>query len=147
MTSSTTAADDDPIRALIGAAGKAAAEGRKDEAARLLQRAEHDAPRHPLVLNEVGQRMLRSGEPERARELFAQAVKIDGSNPSLWINLAAALRSLDRHDEEMQALDRALAIEPANLRAMLQKASAQELRNDARAAAITYRKADRKSVV
>jgi aspartate beta-hydroxylase len=57
----------------------------------------------------------------------------------LWINLATALRELKQHDEEMQALQRALALEPGNVRAMLQKASLQELQNDMRAAAVTYR--------
>ena len=92
-------------------------------------------------LNELGERMLLSGDPARARELFEQAVQFDSSNASIWINLAAALRGLRRRDEEMQALQRALTLEPANLRAMLQKASLQELQNDLRGAAFTYRTA------
>jgi aspartate beta-hydroxylase len=92
-------------------------------------------------LNEIGRRMLLSGNLARAHEVLVQAARSDPSNPSAWINLAAALRGLNRHDEELQALDRALALEPANLRALLQKASIQELQNDARAAAYTYRKA------
>ena len=139
--SNVTSGDDQRIAALIGAANKALAEGRADEAARLVQQAELESPQHPLVLNEIGQRMLRSGDMVRAHELFVEAVKGAASNPSLWINLAAALRGLNRHDEEMQALDRVLAIEPANLRAMLQKASIYELQNNTRAAAFTYRKA------
>lgn len=124
--------DDQRVPTLIDAANKALANGHADEAARLVRQAELEAPQHPLVLNEVGRRMLLSGNLVRAHELFVQAVTGDSSNPSLWINLAAALRGLNRHDEEMQALDRVLAIEPANLRAMLQKASIQELQNNAR---------------
>lgn len=139
--SNTNAKGDQRIPALIDAANKALAEGRADEAARLVQQAELEAPRHPLVLNEIGRRMLLSGNLLRAHELFAEAVKGESSNASVWINLAAALRGLNRHDEELQALDRALAIEPANLRAMLQKASIHELQNNTRAAAFTYRKA------
>ena len=41
----------------------------------------------------------------------------------------------------MQALQRALTLEPNNLRAMLQTASLQELQNDTRSAAYTYRMA------
>ncbi len=92
-------------------------------------------------LNEIGQRMLLSGNPARARELFEQAVRSDAANVSMWINLAAALRGLNRRDEEMQALQRALTLEPNNLRAMLQTASLQELQNDTRSAAYTYRMA------
>src|SRR6202044_2782051 len=65
----------------------------------------------------------------------------NASNPSLWINLAAALRGVGRPDEEMAALDRVLSIEPTNLRALLQKASLQELKGQARAAAMTFRDA------
>jgi aspartyl/asparaginyl beta-hydroxylase (cupin superfamily) len=92
-------------------------------------------------LNELGERLLLSGEPARAREFFAQAVNDDSSNASIWINLAASLRGLNRRDEEMQALERALSLEPGNLRAMLQKASLQELQDDMRGAAFTYRTA------
>jgi aspartate beta-hydroxylase len=92
-------------------------------------------------LNELGERMLLSGNPAGARELFEQAVKNDAANASMWINLAAALRGLKSRDEEMQALQRALTLEPNNLRAMLQKASLHELQNDTRGAAYTYRMA------
>ncbi len=139
--SNAIALDDQRIPTLIDAANRAHAAGRADEAARLVRQAELESPQHPLVLNEIGQRMLLSGDLLRAHQLFVQAVRGDSSNPSLWINLAAALRGLNRRDEEMQALERALAIEPANLRAMLQKASLQELQNDTRAAAFTYRTA------
>lgn len=141
MTSNATASEDHRVRTLIDAAHQALATGRTDEAARLIRQAELEAPRHPLVLNEIGQRMLLSGNLLRARELFEQALAGDPSNASLWINLAATLRGLNRHEEEMLALHRALLIEPNNLRAMLQKGSLQELRNDTRAAAFTYRMA------
>ena len=98
-----------------------------------------NAPARDDQLIEIGQRMLVSGNLLRAHELFVQALDRDPDNASLWINLAAALRGLNRRDEEMLALHRALAIEPSNLRAMLQKASLQELQNNPRAAAVTYR--------
>jgi aspartate beta-hydroxylase len=139
--SNATARDDQRIPTLIDAANKALADGRADEAARLVRQAELESPQHPLVLNEIGRRMLLSGNLVRAHELFTHAVRGDSSNASLWINLAAALRGLNRQDEEMLALHRALAIEPSNLRAMLQKASLQELQNNTRAAAFTYRMA------
>lgn len=140
--SNATARDDDRrIPTLIDAANKALEEGRADEAARLARQAELESPQHPLVLDEIGRRMLVAGNLERARELFVQALSGDASSASMWINLAAALRGLNRHDEELVALDRALAIEPTNLRAMLQKASVRELQSDTRAAAVTYRKA------
>lgn len=141
QSNATPRDDDRRIPALIDAANKALEQGRGDEAERLVRQAELESPRHPLVLNEIGRRLLVAGNLERARELFAQAVAGDSPDASMWINLAAALRGLNRHDEEMVALDRALALEPANLRAMLQKASIRELQSDTRAAAVTYRKA------
>src|SRR5687767_10607712 len=92
-------------------------------------------------LNELGERMLLSGNLSQARELFEQAARSDPASASTWINLAATLRGLKRRNEEMQALQQALTLEPNNLRAMLQKASLQEIQNDTRGAAYTYRMA------
>jgi aspartate beta-hydroxylase len=136
-----TARDDQRIHTLIDAANQARAAGHADEATRLVGQAEREFPQHPLVLNEIGQRMLLCGDAVRARELFSQAVSGDSSIASLWINLAAALRALNRHDDELVALDKALSIEPGNLRALLQKASIQEQQNNTRGAAYTYRTA------
>ena len=133
--------DDQRIARLIDASKRALAQGRADEAANLVRQAELESPQHPLVLNEIGQRMLLSGNLVRARELFELAARVDSANPSIWINLAATLRGLGRRDEEMLALHRVLALEPGNLRAMLQKGSLQELQGNSRAAAVTYRAA------
>ena len=84
---------------------------------------------------------LTAGDPSGAYQVLTEAIKDEPSNPSLWLNLAAALRGLDRHDEEMGALQRVLAIEPRNLRALLQKASLLELQNKPRVAAAAYRTA------
>jgi Flp pilus assembly protein TadD len=90
--------DDQRIAKLIDASKRALAQGRTDEAANLVRQAELESPQHPLVLNEIGQRLLLSGNLVRARELFEQASRNDSSNPSIWINLAAALRGLGRRD-------------------------------------------------
>jgi aspartyl/asparaginyl beta-hydroxylase (cupin superfamily) len=136
------AADDDRrILQLIDEATNAYARGYPQEADRFLQQAQAEAPRHPLVLNEIARRMLEAGNPAGARLLLEQAVKGAPSHPSLWINLAAALRGLNRVDEEMAVIEKALALEPRNVRALLQKASLQESQGQDRAAAATYRSA------
>ena len=132
---------DQRISMLVDAAAQAFAAGRADEGERLIRQAELEAPRHPLVLNEIGRRRLTAGDMAGAYEILSQAAKDEPSNPSVWINLAAALRGLDRRDDEMQAIERVLTLEPGNLRAWLQKGSLQELQDDSRAAAITYRRA------
>jgi aspartyl/asparaginyl beta-hydroxylase (cupin superfamily) len=139
--SNTVAKDDQRIPKLIDAATQALASGRADDAGRLLQQAELEAPRHPLVLNEIGRRLLIAGNPAGAYDVLTRAVADEPSNPSLWINVAAALRGLNRGEEEMAAIEKVLAIEPANLRALLQKATLQEVQNKPRMAATTYRTA------
>ena len=131
--------DDRRIRQLIETAAQASASGRVQEADRLVRQAEAEAPRHPLVLNETARRHLMNGDAAGAHALLTQAVSQESSNASLWLNLAAALRGLKREDEERAAIDKALTLEPRNLRALLQKASLQEISGQVRAAAMTYR--------
>ena len=131
--------DDRRIRLLLENAGQASASGRVLEADKLVRQAEAEAPGHPLVLNEHARRLLLSGDFARAQALLNQAVAEDPSHASLWLNLAVALRGLGLADEEMTAIDRVLALEPRNLRALLQKASLQEIQGKPRAAAMTYR--------
>lgn len=57
------------------------------------------------------------------------------------LRIAADMRRSNRPREEMQALDQALALEPFNLRALLQKAALLELTGRPRESAVTYRKA------
>ena len=89
------------IQQLIDAAAQARQRGRVDDAGRLLRQAELEAPRHPQVLNEVARERLAAGDSLGAYQVLTEAVKAEPSNPSLWLNLAAALRGLDRLDEEM----------------------------------------------
>jgi aspartate beta-hydroxylase len=131
--------DDRRIRQLMENAAQASAGGRVQEADQLVRQAAAEAPQHPLVLNETARRLLMRGEAAAAHALLEQAVTEDPSQASIWLNLAVALRGLKLADEEMAAIDQVLAIEPRNLRAMLQKASLQELQGKPRAAAMTYR--------
>jgi aspartate beta-hydroxylase len=133
--------DDIRVRELVEAAMQAETRGQSQQAEQLLRQAEAVAPRHPLIVNEIARRLLLSGNATGAYAVLKQVTDANPSNPSLWINLAAALRGLGRPDEEMAALDKALAIEPGNLRALLQKASLQELKGLPRAAAMTFRDA------
>ncbi len=136
---STAVGDDRRIAQLIDAATQAFERGQMQDAERLFRQAQAEAPQHPLVLNEHARRMLAAGNMTGARELLEQAVKSAPAVASLWINLAASLRGLNCAAEEMAALEKALAIEPRNLRALLQKASLQELQDRPRTAAATYR--------
>lgn len=131
--------EDRHIRQLIEGAAQASAGGRVQEADGLIQRAEAEAPRHPLVLNERARRLLMRGDAVGARATLMQALTEDSSQAAIWLNLAAALRGLNMPEEEMAAVDRVLSLEPLNFRALLQKASLQELQGQRRAAAMNYR--------
>jgi aspartyl/asparaginyl beta-hydroxylase (cupin superfamily)/Flp pilus assembly protein TadD len=129
------------IRQIFQSAAQAVESGRVQDAEQLLRQAEAEAPRHPLVQNEIARQMLIAGNSAGAKELLEQAVKDDPSYATLWLNLAAALRGLKHADKELAALKKVLAIEPRNLRALLQVASLQEMQGNPRMAAATYRTA------
>ncbi|HTS22630.1 MAG TPA: aspartyl/asparaginyl beta-hydroxylase domain-containing protein [Casimicrobiaceae bacterium] len=136
---STAVSEDRRVAQLIDAATQAFERGQTQDGERLLRQAQTEAPQHPLVLNEIARHMLAAGDPAGARQLLERALQSAPSVTSLWLNLAAALRGLGRADEEMAAVEKALALEPRNLRALLQKGSLQELQGRSRAAAATYR--------
>jgi aspartate beta-hydroxylase len=133
-----SANDETLIRGLIQQAEKASAAGQRDEAQRLLARAEASAPQNPLVLNARAVDLLQTGNAAQARELLERALRIEAGNPSLWMNLATALRALGLRDDEERALQSVLAIEPRHLFALLQKAELLEFRGKTKAAATAY---------
>ena len=135
-----TPADNATVLGMIQASRAAGAAGRRGEAEQLLTRVAQLAPAHPAVLNELGLTMMQRGEPARARELFERATRADPGHPSLWSNLAASLHALNA-PEELEAIEKALALEPRHLASLLQKATYIEQRGDPRSAARVYRNA------
>jgi len=136
-----SANDEALIHGLIQQAERAQAAGQREEALQLLARAEAQAPQHPLVLNSRAVDLLQTGNPMRARELLERATRTDARNPSLWMNLATALRALDLRDDEERALQAVLNIEPRHLLALLQKADLLVHRGKPKAAAKVYHNA------
>jgi aspartate beta-hydroxylase len=138
---STVAPDHATVLRTIQASKAALAAGRGREADELLARVAQLAPEHPAVLNELGLRMIQRGDAVKARELFQRATLADPNHPALWSNLAASLHALRLPQEEMAAIERALALEPQHLTAILQKGTLIEDQGDARNAARIYRHA------
>ena len=136
-----SAKDESLIRGLIQQAEKASAAGQRDEAQRLLARAEASAPDSPLVLNARAIGALQAGDAALARGLLDRAIAADSANPSLWMNLATVLRALGLPDDEERALKFVLALEPRHLVALLQKGDLLERRGKIRAAASVYHNA------
>ncbi len=136
-----SANDEALIKGLVQQAERAQASGQREEAQRLLARAEAAAPHHPLVLNALAIDQLQGGNPARARELLDLALRIDAQNPSLWLNLATALRALDQPGPEDEALRKVLKLDPRNLFALLRQGERLERLGKQRAAARTYHSA------
>jgi aspartyl/asparaginyl beta-hydroxylase (cupin superfamily) len=133
-----SANDEALIKGLIQQAERAQAAGQREEAKRLLARAETAAPEHPLVLNALAIDELQGGNAVRARELLERATRADANNPSLWMNLATALRSLEALDAEDEALRKVLKLEPRHLLALLKQAELLERRGKQKAAARAF---------
>jgi aspartate beta-hydroxylase len=140
-TAPAAGADHATVLRIIQACKAAGAAGRTGEADQLLAGVAQLAPAHPAVLNELGLRMMQRGDAARARELFQRATQADSGHPALWSNLAASLHALNLLPEELDAIERALALEPRHLPALLQKGTLLEATGDPRNAARTYRNA------
>lgn len=125
-------------RALADAITQVSANQTPAEAAKLIAAALARAPSQPMVLNAAGGHLHRIGDAGRARELFERAAAADSSSKVLWLNLANACRTLDDRKAEGEALEKALAIEPRYVLALLQKAQLMEHLNKPKAAAILY---------
>ena len=125
------------IRAVQMSRAEAAA-GRMPESDQLLANVAQHAPNHPAVLNELGVRMLDRGAPLQAQALFARATAADPRHPALWANLASSFKALGRRAEELDAIGKALELEPRHLSALLQKGAYHEDHGDKRAAARVY---------
>jgi aspartate beta-hydroxylase len=134
-------ADNATVHGMLQASRAASLAGRGAEADRLLAQVAQLAPSHPGVLNELGLRMMLRKDPGKARELFLRATQVDPTHPLLWSNLAAALHELGRGDEEMEAIERALALDARHTAALLQKGVLIEARGDLRNAARVFRNA------
>lgn len=115
-----------------------AAAGRMAESDQLLVRLAQSAPNHPAVLNELGVRMLNRGVPDQARALFERATTANPNHPALWSNLAASYKALGRRADELDAIDKALGIEPRHISALLQKGAHLEESGQLRQAARVY---------
>lgn len=108
------------------------------EAQKLVEMAVARAPEHPLVLNSAGGYLLRSGKPAEARQFYLRALAADAKSKVLWLNLAAACRVSGDTATESQALEKALALEPRYVAALLHKADLMERLGKPKAAVLIF---------
>lgn len=136
-----TQVDAATIQSWVQQAEQALQAGNSAQAEALMARVRAAAPEHPAILNATALQELQRGNAVTARALLERAVAQDDSNTRLWMNLAGTLRRLGLAAEEMTALERALAIEPRHLLALLQKGALLESQGKPKAAAKTYHNA------
>jgi hypothetical protein len=94
-----------------------------------------------IALARAGAEALRRGDARAARDSFEPLVAAGQADASACIGLAMACRRLEDPKAAHAAVDRALALEPANLRALILKADHLAEEGDARAAASFYMRA------
>lgn len=129
------------VRSWIQQAEQALRAGNRAQADAFMARVRDAAPEHPAILNASAVGEMQRHNWAAARSLLNRAVAQDSGNVHLWMNMAAALRGLALPDEEMQALQRVLELEPRHLTALLQKGELLERQGKPRAAAKTYHNA------
>lgn len=129
------------IQQLIFAAHEATRTGNAEEAQRLWAELLNISPEHPIALFHLGQQQMLRGSPRLAIDFFERAAKVDPESPTIPLNLALANRALGNSAAELAALERALALDPYYLPALLFKAAAVERRGRRRQAAQLYKNA------
>jgi aspartate beta-hydroxylase len=97
-----------------------------------------EAARDPNEFHERARRLLAAGDAPGAVALLEQVVAEAPRHLPFWLSLAAALRVLARREAELNALERALAIDPTHLVVLLQKGALLDLMHKPRAAAAVY---------
>jgi aspartate beta-hydroxylase len=97
-----------------------------------------EAARDPKELHERARRLLAAGDAAAACALLEQVVVLAPGHLPYWMSLAAALRTLGRHEAELNALERALSLDPTHLVVLLQKGALLDLMHKPRSAATVY---------
>jgi len=96
-------------------------------------------PENARALNVLGNRVLAAGDAAAACEYLRRAVAADPQAPPIWLNLSFALHAAGLDVEELAALDKALALDPYFVIALLYKAQWLERHANPREATRTYR--------
>ena len=91
------------------------------------------------ALAQIGFEAMHKGDAHKARESFERVIAAGRADAAVHAALAYACRSLDDKSAALAAADKALALEPRNLRALIFKADHMAEIGDARSAASFYK--------
>jgi aspartate beta-hydroxylase len=89
-------------------------------------------------LHERARRVFAGGDYAGACALLQELVVKAPRHVPYWLSLAAALRALARREDELAALEQALALDPTHLVVLLQKGALLDLMGKPRSAAAVY---------
>jgi aspartate beta-hydroxylase len=98
-------------------------------------------PADPRALAQAGVEALRRGDARAARGAFERVIAAGAADATVHLGHAYACNGLNDAAAAMAAVDRALALEPANLPALIFKADRMAAQGDERAALAFYRAA------
>ena len=90
------------------------------------------------TISQAGAAALQAGDARTARQHFERLVACGAADASVWVALAVACQALGDEAQKMTALDKALALEPRNLRALIMKGDHFAANGKARAARSFY---------
>jgi len=138
VNATATPISEPEARALADAIDQVSKSQPPGEALKLVEMALARAPQQPIVLNAAGGHLFRTGNAAGARHLYERALASDRNSKVLWTNLAAACRALGDVNAESEALEKALALEPRYVLALLQKGELLERLGKPKAAAMVY---------
>jgi len=127
------------VSRLVQAAHETMRAGRMEEAMGIWEQVYALAPAHPQALFHLGRYALSRKNPVRARDLFEQAANADPNSPVLPLNLSYAWRDLGDGQREMDAIVRALTIDPYFVPALLAKGQLLERSGQVRKASQVYK--------
>jgi hypothetical protein len=89
----------------------------------------------------AGATALQAGDNATARTHFERVIQAGAANVQIWLLQAAACQAAGDASGEEEALDGALSLDPANLRALVSKGDRRDAAGDTRGAASFYDKA------
>ncbi|MBI2752813.1 MAG: aspartyl/asparaginyl beta-hydroxylase domain-containing protein [Betaproteobacteria bacterium] len=90
------------------------------------------------ALAQAGVEALRRGDARGARQSFERIIAANQADASVYLGLSYACSGLKDQPAALAAVDKALALEPQNLRALIIKADHMAALGDARAACAFY---------
>lgn len=128
----------DDLKALVNAAGAAAAAGRWQEAERLWARVHAIDPGHVQALFSLGVHAFQRGDRQAALEMLQAARQRAPRDAMIPLSIARVHRDAGQVPQEWEAIIAALAIDPYFLPGLLDKAEFLERQHPARTAAAAF---------